>query len=113
MKEKVKLLENNDEVRIRNQRKYISVDECQDTDVVQFRMLQLIYGGNIFVVGDENQLIYEWRSAQAGNLSGFAKVFPGAKTLYLGQNYRSTKKLVSFFKKILPIDNGLASLMAS
>jgi superfamily I DNA/RNA helicase len=55
MKEAVKLLETNDEVRIRNQRKYIAVDECQDTDVVQFRLLQLIYGGNIFVVGDENQ----------------------------------------------------------
>jgi DNA helicase II / ATP-dependent DNA helicase PcrA len=113
MKETIKLLEGNDEVRIRNQRKYIAVDECQDTDVVQFRLLQLIYGGNIFVVGDENQLIYEWRSAQAGNLSNFARTFPGARTLYLGQNYRSTKKLVEFFKRILPVDNGLASHMMS
>ena len=109
MKETVKLLETNDEVRTRNQRKYISVDECQDTDVVQFKLLKLIYGGNIFVVGDENQLIYAWRSAQPGNLSSFAQAFPGARTLYLGQNYRSTKKLVEFFKKILPVDNGLAS----
>jgi len=113
MKETVKLLETNDEVRQRNQRKYISVDECQDTDVVQFKLLKLIYGGNIFVVGDENQLIYEWRSAQAGNLSNFAKTFPGAKTLYLGQNYRSTKRLVEFFKQTLPVDNGIASHMVS
>lgn len=113
MKESVKLLENNDEVRQRNQKKYIAVDECQDTDVVQFKLLRLIYAGNIFVVGDENQLIYEWRSAQAGNLSNFAGVFPGARTLYLGQNYRSTQKLVEFFKKILPVDNGLASHMMS
>lgn len=113
MKETVKLLETNDEVRRRNQKKYISVDECQDTDVVQFRLLQLMYGGNIFVVGDENQLIYEWRSAQAGNLSNFSRTFPGAKTLYLGQNYRSTKKLVEFFKDILPVDNGIASHMVS
>ena len=113
MKETVKLLEGNDEVRQRNQRKYISVDECQDTDVVQFRLLQLIYGGNIFVVGDENQLIYEWRSAQSGNLSNFNRVFPGARTLYLGQNYRSTKSLVEFFRKIIPVDNGLASHMVS
>lgn len=111
MKETVKLLESNDEVRERNKKKYISVDECQDTDVVQFKLLKLIYGGNIFVVGDENQLIYEWRSAQSGNLSNFAKTFPGAKTLYLGQNYRSTKRLVEFFKKIIPVDNGLASHM--
>lgn len=55
--------------------------------------------------------IYEWRSAQPGNMSGFSKKFSGAKSLYLGQNYRSTKRLVEFFKKILPVDNGIASHM--
>jgi ATP-dependent DNA helicase Rep len=113
IKETVKLLEENDGVRLRNVRKYVAVDECQDTDTTQFQLLKLIYGGNIFVVGDENQLIYEWRSAQAGNLSNFAKTFPGAKTLYLGSNYRSTVRLVDFLKKILPVDNGLASRMVS
>ncbi len=113
IKETVKLLEVNGEVRLRNQRKYLCVDECQDTDVVQFKLLKLIYGGNIFVVGDENQLIYEWRSAVAGNLTNFAQTFPGAKTLYLGQNYRSTKALVEFFRRILPVDNGIASHMLS
>jgi len=113
MKETVKLLEVNEDVRKRSIKKYVSVDECQDTDTTQFRLLQLIYGGNIFVVGDENQLIYEWRSAQAGNLTNFGRVFPKARTLYLGQNYRSTQKLVSFFKAILPVDNGLASHMVS
>jgi DNA helicase-2/ATP-dependent DNA helicase PcrA len=111
MREAVKLLETNDEVRQRNKRKYISVDECQDTDITQFRLLQLLFGGNILVVGDENQLIYEWRSAQSGNLSNFSRTFPGAKTLYLGQNYRSTASLVDFFKEIIPVDNGLASHM--
>lgn len=113
MKETVKLLETNDEVRNRNKRKYIAVDECQDTDTTQFRLLELLYAGNIFVVGDENQLIYEWRSAQSGNLTNFSRTFRGAKTLYLGANYRSTQKLVDFFKKILPVDNGLASRMLS
>lgn len=75
VKETVALLESNDEVRNRNKRKYIAVDECQDTDVTQFRLLQLLYNSNIFVVGDENQLIYEWRSAQRGNLSNFARTF--------------------------------------
>ena len=55
--------------------------------------------------------IYEWRSAQAGNLSKFNEKFPGAKTLYLGQNYRSTQKLVQFFREILPVDNGIATHM--
>jgi DNA helicase II / ATP-dependent DNA helicase PcrA len=113
MKEAVKLMETNDEVRARNQFKFISVDECQDTDVVQFRLLKSLYAGNIFVVGDENQLIYEWRSAVAGNLSNFTGTFPKAKSLYLGQNYRSTQRLVEFFKKILPVDNGIASHMVS
>jgi len=113
MKETVNLLEVNDEVRARSKRKYIAVDECQDTDTTQFQLLKLLYGGNIFVVGDENQLIYEWRSAQAGNLSSFSKTFPGSKTLYLGQNYRSTTHIVEFLKKILPVDNGLASHMVS
>lgn len=113
MKEAVKLLETNDVVRKRNQKRYIAVDECQDTDVVQFRLLQLLYGGNIFAVGDENQLIYEWRSAQPGNLTNFGKTFPGSRKLYLGRNYRSTGELVEFFKKILPVDNGIGSHMVS
>jgi superfamily I DNA/RNA helicase len=87
MKETVKLLEDNNEVRIRNQWKYISVDEAQDTDVVQASLLHLIYGGNAFFVGDSNQLVYQWRSAQPGNLEKFVKDFK-AKTLFLGQNYR-------------------------
>lgn len=113
MREAVKLLETNDEVRTRNKKHYISVDECQDTDITQFRLLQLLYGGNILVVGDENQLIYEWRSAQPGNLSNFSRTFPGARTLYLGRNYRSTGKLVNFFREIIPVDNGLASHMVT
>jgi DNA helicase-2/ATP-dependent DNA helicase PcrA len=113
MREAVKLLETREDVRERNRKKYISVDECQDTDIVQFRLLQLLFGGNILVVGDENQLIYEWRSAQPGNLSNFTKLFPGANTLYLGRNYRSTGKLVEFYKQIIPVDNGLASHMVT
>jgi superfamily I DNA/RNA helicase len=111
IKETVVLLESNDAVRARWKRRYISVDECQDTDEKQFRLLQLIFDGNLFAVGDENQLIYEWRSAKSGNLTNFAQKFPGAKTLYLGQNYRSTKKLVEFFKQIIPVDNGITSHM--
>ncbi len=112
MREAVNLLKN-DKVRERNKKKYITVDEAQDTDVVQFQFLKLLYGGNIMVVGDENQLIYEWRSAMPGSLTNFEKQYPGAKKLYLGQNYRSTGKLVDFFKTILPVDNGLASHMTT
>lgn len=113
MRETVKLLETNATVRSRYQRNYISVDEAQDTDIVQFRLLQLIFKGNMFVVGDENQLIYEWRSAQPGSLSNFERLFPGAVKLYLGENFRSTGKLVQFFKDILPVDNGISSHMVT
>ena len=109
--ETINLFEFNPEVRQRWRRKYIAVDEAQDTDVKQFKLLQLIFDGNVFAVGDSNQLVYEWRSAQPGNLDNFAQKFPGAKTLYLGQNYRSSKRLVSFFREILPVDNGIAGHM--
>ena len=111
MREVVNLLETNEEVRNRYKRKYLGVDEAQDCDALQFRLLQLLFDGNIFAVGDENQLIYEWRNARSGNLTNFARVFPGAQVLYLGTNHRSTKTLVEFFKEILPVDNGLASHM--
>ena len=113
LKEAVSLLRANEEVRNRNKFKYIAVDECQDTNFVQFELLQLISSGNVFAVGDENQLVYEFRDAQPGNLSNFSKTFPGSKTMFMGQNYRSTKKIVAFLKKILPVDNGLASHMFS
>jgi superfamily I DNA/RNA helicase len=55
--------------------------------------------------------IYEWRDARSDTLSKFSQIFPNVKKLYLGKNYRSTKRLVNFFKEILPVDNGLASHM--
>jgi DNA helicase-2/ATP-dependent DNA helicase PcrA len=113
MQETVDLLDSNPAVRARHQRKYLAVDEAQDTDIVQYKLLQLLFGGNIFVVGDENQLIYEWRSAQPGNLTNFERLFPGARKLYLGENFRSTRELVRFFKEILPVDNGIASHMVT
>lgn len=111
--EAVKLLETNEEVRERNKKRYLAVDEGQDCDNRQFKLLQLIYGGNVVIFGDENQCIFEFRSARPNNLTNFNQKFPNSKTLYLGQNFRSTKKIVAFLKKILPVDNGLGSHMFS
>jgi DNA helicase II / ATP-dependent DNA helicase PcrA len=113
MQETVALLESNPSVRARHQRKYIAVDEAQDTDTVQYKLLQLLFKENLFCVGDENQLIYEFRSAQPGNLTNFERLFPGAQKLYLGENFRSTGELVRFFKEILPVDNGISSRMVT
>ena len=111
MDEAVKLLETNDEVRAKYKKKYIAVDEAQDCDKIQFKMLQLLFDGNIFAVGDVNQCLYEWRNADVNSLSNFTQYFPDAKTLYLGTNHRSQAGLVKFFKEILPVDNGLGSRM--
>lgn len=107
----IQLLEINKEVRDRWKRKYISVDEYQDTDKKQVRLLKLLYGGHILAVGDESQCIFAWRSAHPDNLTKFEEDFPGAKKLFIGQNYRSTKRLVAFHKQILPVNNGLSEFI--
>ena len=102
----VNLLELFPDLRERYQRQFrhVLVDEYQDTNRVQYRLLQLLTEehGNLFVVGDDSQSIYGFRAAEVRNILDFERDFPEALTVKLEQNYRSTGT-------ILDAANGLIS----
>ena len=100
----VQLLSNNPDVlRFYQTRfQYIHVDEYQDTNHAQYKLVSLLSGKrqNICVVGDSDQSIYAWRGADIRNILDFEKEYPNARVIRLEQNYRSTKT-------ILEIANGV------
>jgi DNA helicase-2/ATP-dependent DNA helicase PcrA len=75
---------------------YLMVDEFQDTNRSQEELVRLLAGTrkNVCVVGDEDQSIYAWRGARAGNLKRFTTDFPDAKLIRLEENYRSTQTIL-------------------
>lgn len=83
--------------KFRNRYKYILVDEYQDTNQVQFRLVSLLseQHRNICVVGDDDQSIYKFRGADIKNILSFEKQFEGAVVIRLEQNYRSTKTILN------------------
>lgn len=101
----VRLFDENPDVLERYQRRfrYIHVDEFQDTNKIQYRLVrQLAKGyGNIFVVGDEDQSIYGWRGAEISNILDFKKDFPDAKVYKLEQNYRSTAHILNAANRVI------------
>jgi DNA helicase II / ATP-dependent DNA helicase PcrA len=107
--EAVNLLENNPPILERWQFKWVMADEAQDTDDLQFRLLQLLTEKhkNILVVGDFCQALYGFRGANPENLVHFANWFPNAKTLILPENFRSTQEITEFSKKNAPLKNAL------
>jgi DNA helicase-2/ATP-dependent DNA helicase PcrA len=82
--------------RYRRRFKYILVDEYQDTNHVQYRLLKELVNAaqNICVVGDEDQSIYGWRGADITNILNFEKDFSGARIIKLEDNYRSTANIL-------------------
>src|SRR2546429_8632838 len=76
--------------------RYVLVDEYQDTNHAQYRLLQLLAGEhrNLFAVGDPDQSIYAFRGADIRNVLEFEHDFPGAHTIALEQNYRSTQNIL-------------------
>src|SRR5438445_5477890 len=94
----VQVLENFPEARERWQKafRYILVDEYQDTNHAQYRLLQLLAGEhrNLCAVGDPDQSIYAFRGADINNILDFERDFPGTQTIALEQNYRSTNSIL-------------------
>lgn len=82
---------------------YIHVDEYQDTNKVQFEIAKLLAGEqqNICAVGDIDQNIYSWRGASIENVMKFEKQFPGAHTVFLEENYRSTQTIIAASNDII------------
>ncbi len=74
----------------------ILVDEFQDTNAIQYAFVRVLAGetGRVFVVGDDDQAIYGWRGAKVENVQRFLKDFPGAQTIRLEQNYRSSANIL-------------------
>ena len=94
----VALFREHDVVREKYQQRYLHalIDEFQDTNVAQYVLARQLAGGhgNICVVGDPDQSIYSWRSADIRNILNFERDYPNAKVVYLEQNYRSTQNIL-------------------
>lgn len=95
----VELLQRHPDVLENYQRRwtYLHVDEYQDTNTVQYELIRLLSGSvrNVCIVGDHDQCIYTWRSADIRNLEKFEKEFSGTKVVTLEENYRSTQTILT------------------
>lgn len=101
----VTLLEAHPEVsrRLSERFKYIMVDEYQDTNPAQFRLLEALTSThhNICVVGDDDQSIYAWRGADPAHILGFDQHFKGTEKIILDQNYRSTNTILKAANEVI------------
>jgi DNA helicase-2/ATP-dependent DNA helicase PcrA len=88
--------------RVRRRWSYVTVDEYQDTDPAQQRLLDAILGGakEVCVVGDPRQAIYSWKGADPSYLRGFTRRYPTSQLFALTRNYRSTPQILEWANRI-------------
>lgn len=94
--------------QLQEQYQYILVDEFQDTNDAQMRIINLLADNpanenkpNIMVVGDDDQTVYKFQGAEINNILQFKKLYPETKIITLSKNYRSTKAIVDFSQLII------------
>ena len=89
----------NEEIRLKWQKRleYIMIDEFQDIDEPQYRLMQALcgYHKNLFIVGDPDQTIYTWRGANVRYLLDFDREYPSTRTILMMRNYRSTPQILT------------------
>jgi DNA helicase-2/ATP-dependent DNA helicase PcrA len=83
--------------------RHLLIDEFQDTNTLQYAWIRVLSGstGKVFAVGDDDQSIYGWRGAKVENMQQFLRDFPGARTIKLEQNYRSTSTILQAANHII------------
>lgn len=88
--------------------KFIMVDEYQDTNTAQFKLVSLLAAKyrNLCVVGDDDQSIYKFRGANIANILNFEHLFPDAKVIRLEQNYRSTQNILTAANEVIRHNEG-------
>ncbi len=106
----VKLLEENEDLleRYRTQFEFVLVDEYQDTNSLQCRMVELLTGpqGNLMVVGDDAQSIYSWRGADVSNILEFDQHWPKARVHKIEVNYRSVPEVLNLANAAIAMNRG-------
>ena len=109
----VNLLTHHEHVRSKyqNRFRYVLVDEYQDTNHAQYRLVNLLVGDahNICVVGDDDQSIYGWRGANIENILRFEKDYPNAKIVKLEENYRSTQHILDAANAVISRNDNRAA----
>ena len=104
------IFERDEAIRLKWQQRleYIMIDEFQDIDALQYRLMEVLcaWHKNLFLVGDPDQTIYSWRGADVKFLLNFEQTHPGARTIVLDENYRSTPEILAAANSLIAKNRG-------